>query len=121
MKRSVFLLSIALLYAGFVVARGGQGREFTKLQPLSSWARLQTLIGHTESVHSVAFSPDGKMVASAAWDRSVIVWDVETGAKKLIFKHGYHPHKVIFSPDGNFLYSSGGDGTVKRWDLKTGR
>lgn len=87
---------------------------------LPLWTLQHTLIGHTVSVHSVAFSPDGKTLASASWDRSIIIWDIETGAKKLVLKHGYHPHRVLFSPDGHFLYSSGGDGTIKKWDLETG-
>jgi WD40 repeat protein len=88
---------------------------------LQNWTLLRSLAGHTESVHDVAFSPDGQTVASASWDRSIILWNVETGARKLTLKHGYHPHQVIFSPDGNWLYSSGGDGAIKRWNLQTGK
>lgn len=74
---------------------------------------------HTDGVHSLAISPDGKTAASAAWDSKIILWDLENGKMIKSFKHGFHPHKVLFSQDGNFLYSSGGDGTIKRFDLKT--
>lgn len=87
----------------------------------SSWSLAHTFIGHTDSVHAVAFSPDGQTVASASWDASIILWDVETGAQKMVLKHGYHPHQVLFSPDGKFLYSSGGNGLIKKWNLQTGR
>lgn len=117
MRRVSSLLLVASLTCSLAHSQSKQVSE----EELQHWTLRRTLIGHTVSVHSVAFSPDGKTVASASWDRSIILWDIETGAKKLLLKHGYHPHRVIFSPDGHFLYSSGGDGTIKKWDLETGR
>lgn len=116
MRRVASLLLVALLTCFLAHSQSKQAGE----EELPHWTLRRTLVGHTVSVHSVAFSPDGKTVASASWDRSIILWDIETGAKKLVLKHGYHPHRVIFSPDGRFLYSSGGDGTIKKWDLETG-
>jgi WD40 repeat protein len=117
MRRVAPLLLVALLACFLAHSQSKQASE----GELQQWTLQRTFVGHTVSVHSVAFSPDGKTVASASWDRSIILWDIETGAKKLGLKHGYHPHRVIFSPDGQFLYSSGGDGTIKKWDLETGR
>jgi WD40 repeat protein len=114
MRRLVTLLSFILLAYSVVPAQSKQALE-GELQP---WILQRTLRGHTQSVHAVAFSPDAKTVASASWDSSIILWDVETGEKRLALKHGYHPHQLIFSQDGNLLYSSGGDGTIKKWDLR---
>ncbi len=111
------LLLVALLTCSFAPSQTKQVTE----EGLKHWTLRRTLSGHSVSVHSVAFSPDGKTVASASWDRSIILWDIETGEKKLVLKHGYHPHRVVFSSDRHFLYSSGGDGTIKKWDLETGR
>jgi WD40 repeat protein/serine/threonine protein kinase len=86
-----------------------------------------TLKGHTFGVNSVAFSPDGKRLASASADRTVKVWDVRTGKVTLTFKgHTGEVYSVAFSPDGKRLASAsavsalGMDGTVKVWDAKTG-
>ena len=79
---------------------------------------LLTLKGHTDQVNSVAYSPDGKRLASASGDRTVKVWDAQTGQELLSFKgHTLMVQGVAFSPDGTRLASAGLDGTVKVWDV----
>jgi WD40 repeat protein len=117
MRRMPSLLCVTLSMCCLIYAQSKESDE----GELHRWVLLRALAGHTTSVQAVAFSPNEKTVASAGWDQSIILWDVETGARKLTLRHGYHPHQVIFSPDGNWLYSSGGDGTIKRWDLQTGK
>ena len=65
----------------------------------------------------MAFSPDGKRLASASWDQTVKVWDAVTGQKMLTLKgHTNRVYSVAFSPDGHRLASASGDETVKVWD-----
>jgi WD40 repeat protein len=99
-----------------------------RLWDISSGRELRTLIGHPDAAYSVAFSPDGKMLASGACAQfadlrciagEIRVWQVATGRE--IYKlsgYGDAVTSVAFSPDGNLLLS--GADTVKLWDMRNG-
>ena len=76
-----------------------------------------TLKGHTDEVRSVAFSPDGKVLASSVRAGTVKLWDTETGANVATLEGAGGP--VVFSPDGRMLASRGGVQEIKLWDLET--
>ncbi|KAF8544991.1 WD40-repeat-containing domain protein [Trichophaea hybrida] len=83
---------------------------------------LQTLEGHGLMVCSVAFSPDGQLLASASFDNKVLLWDLSTGAT-IGGIHGHSSYEefpwvspVMFSPDSKLLASGSHDGTVRLWD-----
>jgi WD40 repeat protein len=75
---------------------------------------------------SVAFSPDGKILASASHDKTIKFWDVATGMERATLKGPKAVRSVAFSPDGRMLVVAGGSidnepGELKVWDIATGK
>ena len=70
----------------------------------------------------MAFSPDGKTLASGSSDRTIKLWDVATGKEQATLKgHTGCVYSVAFSPDGKTLASGSEDKTIKLWDVETGK
>ena len=83
---------------------------------------LRTLTGHSGEVSAVAVTPDGKQAVSASGDKTLKVWDLETGrALHTLEGHSGYVHGVAVTPDGKRAVSASDDKTLKVWDLETSR
>ena len=79
------------------------------------------LQGHTGSVYSAAFSPDGERVVTASGDNTARLWDAKTGAELAVLKGHTGPvYSAGFSADGFRVVTASYDKTARLWDAKTG-
>ena len=81
----------------------------------------RTLAGHTSAIAGVAFSPDGRLLATASSDGTARVWDPATGEYlRTLTGHASRVLGVAFSPDGRLLAAASDDATARVWDPATG-
>jgi WD40 repeat protein len=83
--------------------------------------QIAAIKGHSRGVNKVAFSRDGKMLASGGTDNTIKIWDVATQSElRTLTGHTAGVESIDFSPDGRLLASAGDDGSTFLWDTKTG-
>lgn len=105
-----------------MLASGSRGGT-VELWDVQNQQRITTLRGHTDEIRVLAFSPDGKTVATAAKGETIIVlWDViDIGRKTGLFAEQItETGAVAFSPDGKTVVSGHRDGGINLWDVTTG-
>jgi len=121
--------SLLLLIGGLTgctprsVADSKSPRPTTAQQPQVKTSKPQLVVqtGHANSVNGLAFSADGKLLASAGGEKTIKVWDAGTGTQLHSLEGHTGPvYTVAFSPDGKAIASGSEDGTIKLWDSANG-
>jgi RNA polymerase sigma factor (sigma-70 family) len=100
---------------------GGQAPTVV-LWDVASTTEIRRLAGHTETIQTLAFSADSRLLASGGEDRSIRLWDPATGKELRRLPEQAAPVvAVAFAPSGAGLASLGGDGVLRLWDCASGK
>ena len=92
------------------------GFEKLNAQDVSKFQCLKSLEEHSSVVNSVAYSPDGTKIISGSSDKTVKIWNANTGeCLQTLEGHTEWVRSVAYSPDGTRIVSGSGDSTVKIW------
>ncbi|NJK65980.1 MAG: serine/threonine protein kinase [Microcoleus sp. CSU_2_2] len=102
-------------------AKSRREKELAYKLKNQKWRCAYTLPGHSSFVNSLAISPDGKILVSGSWDKTIKVWELETGELiGTLTGHSDRVNSVAISWDGRMLVSGSSDETIKFWNLHIG-
>ena len=111
----------AIVYSPDGTRLAGAGSIGVWIYDARTGEELDLLIGHTQRVSDVSFSPDGQTIATGSVDQTVRLWNAETGENiRTLIGHTFSVFSVSFSPGGQTIASVGSTDTVRLWNAETG-
>lgn len=127
---ALVLVAAGLVGGGAFLIPGTEGAPRDRPGSVAADKDALVLKGHTDSVFGIAFSPNGRTVTTASFDKTVKVWDATTGKELFTLKgHTLPVLSVVYEPDGKHLVTAASKfrgefdrtpGEVKRWNAETG-
>lgn len=116
------VVSMGLAPDGHFIAVGNRYPDHAvKMYDMLTGEERFRLVGHTGSVHAIAYSPNGRLIATGSQDRTIRLWDAESGRLVRTFRgHEVGVLALAFSPDGQWLVSGSLDKTVRLWSVASG-
>jgi len=129
MKKHIFLFTFFALISGVLIAQSNTRRIEAKKKIQDDFPRNSSMNKpeimfnsmHSGTIDSVAYSPDGKYIASGSSDKTIKIWEAETG--RLLRTSTGHADNICslgYSPDGAYLASGSYDKTIRIWEVETG-
>lgn len=119
------VLCVAFSPDGKILASGGAKNDKTIKVWYLAENKFLTLKSHSQElggIHSIAFHPDGKQIASGSTDKTIKIWQLSSGQElRTLTGHSDDVFSVTFSPDGKQIASGSKDKTVKLWQVDTGQ
>jgi WD40 repeat protein/serine/threonine protein kinase len=97
----------------------GKYEALFSAKDINELRHIRTMVGHTDWVTSVAITPDGRYAVSGSTDKTLQMWDLETGRSICIMQNPTIVKSVAITPDGRYAVSGSSDKTLKMWDLET--
>ncbi len=112
--------SVLRLLVMLIVINGAQWVMAAAEAPVDG-IKCITLTGHTETVCSALFSPDGSQIVTISQDHTARIWNARTGnCERVLIGHGDWVTSAAFSPDGTRIVTASADRTARIWNTRTG-
>jgi WD40 repeat protein len=114
------ITAVAISSNGHYWAAAGRRGEVRVWEQAANPTLHRVWQAHTDRTYALAFSPDGRLLATGSWDDTLKLWDIERSA---LLWSSWHPkgiQSLAIAPDGSLLATGGNDATVRLWDLKLG-